>query len=109
MENIKIESIKKDAIISIQLSGQFYKSLQAVLMYITSMKEAEDFKELITKINAQDPTATYDEWETNVETMLILCSEIEEKARTQNAVEMIEIPATELNNSKMQQSPEQTQ
>ena len=53
-------------------------------------------KNLLEKINTQDPTATYDEWESSVETMLILCSEIEEKARTQNAVEMIEIP-TEVN------------
>lgn len=109
MENIKIESIKKDAIISIQLSGQFYKSVQTVLMYLTSIKEAEDFKNLLEKINTQDPAATYDEWESSVETMLILCSEIEEKARTQNAVEMIEVPSTELNNQPTQQSPESLQ
>ncbi len=95
MENNKIEVIKMDAIIKIELSGSFYKNLQAVLFHLASYRESEEVTALIQKMNEQSESAVYDEWETSMETLMILCAEVEEKAKEQKCTEEIEIPSQE--------------
>ena len=93
MENNKIEVIKKDSIITIQLSGVFYKGVQNVMFHLSGYRDPEDLTKLIEKMNKQDKNDEYDDWETCMETMLILCAEIEEKAKEQKCTEEIEIPS----------------
>lgn len=94
MEKITTEVIKHDGIVTIQMSGSFYKSVQAVLLYLTSIKTSEELTALIDKINAEVPSDEYDEWEQSVETLMILCSEVETKAREQQLIETIEVDVT---------------
>lgn len=88
----QIEAVKDESIISIKLSGSFYKRIQAVMLHLSEYRESEDLSELIDKINTGSDDE-YDEWETAMETMMILCSEVETKAKEQNATEMVDISA----------------
>jgi hypothetical protein len=95
MESKKVEVVKHDAIITIQLSGSFYKNIQAVLLHLAQSRESEDLTELIDKINDEVSSDEYDDWERSIETLMILCSEIETKAKEQNAVEFKEVEIKE--------------
>ena len=87
----KIDTVKDKAIISIELSGNFYKRIQAVMLHLSEYRDADDLTGLIDKINDEVSPDKYDDWEMAMETLMILCSEIESKAKEQNATETIEI------------------
>jgi hypothetical protein len=74
------------------VSGSFYRDVQAVLFHLTESKTPEELNELVKKINDDVSVGNMLPWEKSVLTLMILSSEIEEKAKTQNAVEEIEIP-----------------
>lgn len=95
METNKVEVINPKSIINIQLSGSFYKSIQNVMFHLSSYRESEDLTGLIEKINNQSDPAEFDDWEMSMETLLILCAEVEEKAKEQKCTEEIEIPSQE--------------
>lgn len=86
----QIEAVKDSSIISIQLSGSFYKRLQSVMLHLSEYRESDDLSELIDKINSESDEE-YDDWEIAMETMMILCSEVETKAKEQKATEMIDL------------------
>lgn len=92
MEKITIETIKKDSIIDLQVSGAFYQCLQQVLQELTFGRESE-VGDLITKINDEVPDDEFSDWELACQTMMILCAEIEGKAREQKKTTMEEIDA----------------
>lgn len=92
MSSYKIQSIKTSAIINIKVSGSFYRDLQNVLFHITEGKTAEELSELVKKINEDVPVDKLSSWEKSVLTMMILSSEIEERAKEQDATETIDLP-----------------
>ena len=94
MENNKIEVISPKSIITIQLSGSFYKSVQNAMIHLSTYRESEDLGNLIEKINKQAPSEEFDDWEASMETLMILCAEVEEKAREQKCTEEMEIPSS---------------
>lgn len=91
----KVEIIKPSGIITIKLSGSFYHDIQNALMYLTSGKEPDEVTAFIQKINNEETDASFDEWEKSVQTLMILCAEIEAKAREQKVTEMVELPTEE--------------
>lgn len=91
MEKKSVKLVKNDSLVSIQVSGSFYRMVQSVLLYITSLKPSEELTELIDKINNEVSSDDFNEWEQAVETLMILCSEIESRAIEQEAVDVVEI------------------
>lgn len=94
MEKLQAERIKNEAIIDIKLSGSFYRRLQHALNILVSIQDKDALTELIEKINNEVPDEEYSEWETAVETMMILCSEVESKAIQQGHTEMVDVETT---------------
>lgn len=94
-EKNQAEIIPFDAIIDLQFSGSFYKRVQQVLLHLASYREEEDLSKLIEKFNADDSTEENDEWEQSVETLMILCSEVERKATEQGVTKTVDITTTE--------------
>lgn len=91
MEKIKVPTIKNDSIVTIQLSGAFYRSLQLVLQYLTEEQPPEEVTNFIEKLNVESKDLL--PWEAACETMMILCSEVEKKAHEQELITEIEIDA----------------
>jgi hypothetical protein len=80
MSTEKISFLPDDTIVDIQLSGAFYKRLQTLLFSLTEGIEAEDVQK-IYKHAVDGKAETVLEY--NVETMLLLCKEVEEKTTEQ--------------------------
>ena len=95
MEKVQVEIIKNEAIINIQLSGSFYRRVQQALHVLAATESQETITELINKINNETPDEEMSEWENAVETLMILCSEVEAKAKEQGHTEMIDVDVAE--------------
>ena len=81
MTTEKISYLPDDTIVDIQVSGAFYKRLQTLLFSLTENIEPQDTQKIYK--NAIDGKAeTILEY--NVETMLLICKEVEEKTTEQN-------------------------
>ena len=91
MEKIKVPTIKNDSIITIQLSGSFYRSLQDVLQHLTEQRDPQDITNFIEKLNIESKDLS--DWERACETIMILCAEVEKKAQEQDLITEIEIDA----------------
>lgn len=91
MEKANVETIKNDAIINIQVSGSYYKALQHVVNHLVQYESEETLTALIDKINAGESSENFTPWEFAMETMIVLCAEIEGKAREQSAIELVEV------------------
>jgi hypothetical protein len=91
MEKLQVEIIKNEAIIDIKLSGSFYKRVQHALNVLASTEGQEALSNLVEKINTETPDEELSEWENAVQTLMILCSEVEAKAKQQGHTEMVEI------------------
>ena len=92
MDSNKIEVMDHKAIIKIEFSGSFYKSVQNAMIHLSSYREAEELTALITKLNNSVPDEDFDDWEASMETMLILCAEVEERAKEQKCTREVDIP-----------------
>lgn len=95
MEKIKVETIKEDAIVEIQIGTQFLVDLQKVLMLLSFLEPIDRLKPLLEK--AEKNPEDLDEWEKAVYTMLVLITTIEEKAKESGFVEEQELEPSEAN------------
>lgn len=91
----QIEIVKPESIVEIKLSGSFYAELQRVLLYLSNQVDPEELNVLVEKINSGTPDDEFSDWEVCVQTMMILCAEIEEKAKEQGLIETVDIPVTQ--------------
>lgn len=91
MEKATVEVIDNSAIINISLSGAFYSDLQYVLKHLSEYKSEEELSTIIDKINNEAPPEEFNEWEIAIRTLLVLCAEVEGKAREQNAIKHVDI------------------
>jgi hypothetical protein len=88
---MQAERIKSDALIDIKIGVAFYKDLQESMYYLVNQHTDEELQQLADKINnGQDQNL--EDWEKAVQAVMLLCTEIEERAREQGNTEMIEIP-----------------
>lgn len=85
----KVEMVKKEAIIEMKIGSQFLKDLQAVLLYLTSLRSAEDLKAIVNK--AKDNPDGMDDWEKSAYNMLVLITSLEENARDNGFTTEVEI------------------
>jgi folate-dependent tRNA-U54 methylase TrmFO/GidA len=88
---MQAESIKSDALIDIKIGVAFYKDLQESMYYLVNQHTDEELQQLADKLNnGQDQNL--EDWEKAVQAVMLLCTEIEERAREQGKTEMVEIP-----------------
>lgn len=85
----KVEMVKKEAIIEMKIGSQFLKDLQGVLLYITSLRSAEELKAIVEKAK-NDPDGM-DDWEKAAYNMLVLVTSLEENARENGFTTEVEI------------------
>ena len=92
---MEAEIIPSEAIVDLQFSGSFYRRVQQALLHFASYREEESLSGLVEKINTDVPSEQYDEWEQSMETLMILCSEVERKAIEQGVTQTIDLTTTE--------------
>jgi hypothetical protein len=85
----KVEIIKPEAIVDLQIGSQFLKDLQSVILYLSTFESTDRIKDVVAKANAEQPL---DEWEQSLYTMLVLVTTIEENARKAGLTSIEDIP-----------------
>jgi len=84
----EIETIPYESLINITVSGAFYSRLQDMLFSICSEKPKDEYLEALKNISSNNIQTSF---EYNLSTLLILITEIENKAKEQSMVKMQEI------------------
>lgn len=84
----KVQTIKPDAIITIEVNGNFYARVQALTNKFMSSSTKEELTEQITKIKKDESLSEFGE---NLQTLLVLIQEIELKAKEQDKITEIEV------------------
>jgi len=77
----KISILPSETILSIQMSGDFYKRLQALLQHLVSDMEIEDIMKVYQAAIEDKVT---NQLEFHVQTMLYLCKEVEDTCTKNN-------------------------
>ena len=80
----EIEVIKEKALIDLTFSTGFYKRCQALLYHLVESKDSKTVIAANKQIQEQKIT---EDWVYHYETLLILCKEVEKKAKEQGHME----------------------
>lgn len=88
---MQAESIKPDALINLTVGVAFYKDLQDSMFYLVNQHTEEELQQFAEKLN-NNQDQELEDWEKAVQAVMLLCTEIEERAREQGMTEMVEIP-----------------
>lgn len=83
MSTIKVEGIRLDTIIDIQVSGGFYSRLHQLLQSMAATVSPEEFQKMLLRITEGKAESAL---EYHIETLIVLIHEIEERAREQNKI-----------------------
>lgn len=86
----KAEAIPFDAVITIEVGGGFYGRLHQLLYALASFKTPEEFGKAIALI--KEDKANDDPYAYHLETILNLTSAIEEAAKKQGKLQMVNLP-----------------
>lgn len=88
MSNIKLPVIPDSAIITLEVSGYFYKQLQQLLLATAQTKTPEELKKVLEKIKENNQYE--DIFEAQIHTLTSLITSIEKAAKDQGKVEVID-------------------
>ncbi len=86
---MKVQQLKQNSLIKLDFSPTFYKRLQDLTVYYTQLKSPEELREIYKKIS---DNSELDEYESGLETLLILVRSLEDAAMKQSLVEEVELP-----------------
>jgi len=98
MSKLKLPVIPDDAIITLEISGYFYKQLQQLLLATAQTKTPEDLKKVLLKIKENNKYE--DIFEAQIHTLTSLITSIEQAAKDQGKVEVIDFDP-ELSNNQV--------
>jgi hypothetical protein len=82
----KIKIVKRDAILSINMSTAFYLRCKSVAAFLIEGRSQEEMSQAYEKIKNQ---SVDEAWIANLETILILCAEFEKQANETNNIEEV--------------------
>ena len=88
MSNIKLPVIPDSAIITLEVSGYFYKQLQQLLLATAQTKTPEELKKVLEKIKENNQYE--DIFEAQIHTLTSLITSIEKAAKDQGKVSIID-------------------
>jgi hypothetical protein len=84
-----IEGIPTDAVIDLQISGNFYQRLHQLLMFHSQKEGLDKFTAALAAIKAGEPK---NEYEYHLLTILTLIGSIEEAAKIQGKIKTADLP-----------------
>ena len=85
---MKVQQLKQNSIIKLDFSTSFYKCLQDLTVYYTQLRNPEQLGEIYKKIYDENEL---DEYESGLETLLILVRSLEDAAKEQELIEEVEL------------------
>ena len=80
----KIKIIKKDAVLSVNISTHFYLRCKAIANYLLDGKSNKEINEAYEKIKNEKIDES---WIQHLETILVLCAEFDKQANETNNLE----------------------
>lgn len=86
----KVEMVKAEAIIDLQIGSKFLQDLQGVIIYLSSLQPVSKLQDIVTKANTD--AESLDQWEKSIYTMLVLVTTIEENAKKSGLTTEVDIP-----------------
>jgi hypothetical protein len=86
---MQVEILKRNELIDIQVSPGFVSRLHELLSWMISEQDREIVKQANERI-AQDQELQ--EWDEHYKTVLSLVADIEDAAKSQNKVELVNVP-----------------
>jgi len=89
MEKPKVEMFPNDAIVSIKVSGAFYKRLVKLMFSLSTKKDLKAFMKMMAEFKTREPE---NDEEFNIMTVLILIAEIEREVKDSKVFEVIDAP-----------------
>jgi hypothetical protein len=89
MEKPKVEMFPNDAIVSIKVSGAFYKRLVKLMFSLSTQQDLKSFIKVMTELKTREPE---NDEEFNIMTVLIMIAEIEKQVKDTGAFEVVDAP-----------------
>ena len=89
MAKLNVPYIPNDKIVSVKISGHFYKKLQTVFLAKGAERNKEEFLKILDRMKTNEPIQ--DLYEAEIEVLCALVVSIEKAAQEQGLVEMKEI------------------
>lgn len=89
MAKLKVPFIPDSNIITIDISGYFYKKIQTVFLAKGAEKSKEEFLKILEKLKVNEPIV--DLYEAEIQVLAALVMSIEKAAQAQNKLEFKEI------------------
>jgi len=87
---MQAEAIPLDSTVSIEISGAFYARLHQFFYSVASSKSPEEFAKALEKIKSGKTSD--DAWAYHLETLINLLKEVEDQAKIQGKIKMIDVP-----------------
>lgn len=85
---MQIDVISNQSIVDIQISGAFYTRMQSLFQYFIMNQDQDVVKETNLNIENKLPLS---EWGEHYLTLIALMQEVEESAKTQNKIELVDV------------------
>lgn len=89
MSTLKVPHIPDSNVVTIEISGYFYKKLQSVFLAKGAERSKEDFVKVLERIKTKQPIE--DLYEAEIEVLASLVLSIERAAQSQNKLEYKDI------------------
>lgn len=89
MAKIKVPFIPDSNIVTINVSGYFYKKIQTIFLAKGNERSREDFLRVLERAKSNEPIE--DLYEAEIQVMAALVMSIEKAAQTQNKIEYKEV------------------
>lgn len=86
---MKVEQIKPDALIKLEFSAGYCQRIQNLILHYTETKTPDELTAAYQKIGTN---GKLDQWEEDLETLLVLVQEIETCAKDQGLTQFVDLP-----------------
>jgi hypothetical protein len=89
MDKEQVDEFPNDAIVSIKISGAFYKRLAKMMFDFANTVTPDQFTKMLVELKGREPK---DDTEFNILTLLILIAEIERQVKETGVFEKVDVP-----------------
>lgn len=86
---MNVEQIKPDSLIKLEFSTHFCARMYNLILHYTETRPTDELTAAYRKIGTD---AELDQWEEDLETLLVLVQSIETGAKEQNLTEVVQVP-----------------
>lgn len=90
----KVETIDRETIVPIKVSGAYYITLQQMFMDLAMQKSPEEFKKVMERLKGNNPPQ--DRYESHLHILLSLIFEIENSAKENGLTKKVDVDTSKL-------------